>query len=61
MHLLPVISNVLKAYPQIDVRLSQADRSVSLQEEHIDAAICIGHLPESGLRAWLVGHVRWVC
>ena len=60
LHLLPVIADFLKAYPEVDVRLEQSDRPVSLQEEQIDAAIRIGRLPDSSLRARRVGAVRWV-
>ena len=61
MHVVPVVSAFLRTYPQIDVRLNQADRLVNLQEEHIDVAVRVGHLPDSGLRARHVGDVRWVC
>lgn len=61
MHVVPVVSAFLKTYPQIDVRLDQADSLVNLHEEHIDVAVRIGHLPDSGLRARRVGDVRWVC
>lgn len=60
LHLLPVIADFLKAYPEVDARLEQSDRLVSLQEEHIDAAIRIGHLPDSSFRARRLGQVRWV-
>lgn len=61
MHVVPVVAEFLKAYPQIDVRLDQADRLVNLQEEHVDVAVRIGALPDSSLRARRVGEVRWVC
>ncbi|MDD3444723.1 MAG: LysR family transcriptional regulator [Zavarzinia sp.] len=60
LHVLPVITAFLAAYPAIDVRLELGDRNVNLQEEQIDAAIRIGHLPDSGLRARRVGVVRRV-
>lgn len=60
LHLLPAIADFLKAYPEVDARLEQSDRLVSLQEEHIDAAIRIGRLPDSNLRARRVGEVRWL-
>ena len=37
-HLLPVVLDFLKAYPDIDVRLSLHERVVNLQEEHVDLA-----------------------
>ncbi|MGR3805142.1 LysR family transcriptional regulator [Marinibacterium profundimaris] len=60
LHVLPVVTDFLKAYPEVDVSLEQTDRPVSLQEEHIDAAVRIGHLPDSALRARRVGAVRRV-
>ncbi|WP_319773284.1 LysR family transcriptional regulator [Breoghania sp.] len=60
LHMLPVIAEFLKVYPDVDVRLEQSDRLVSLREEHIDAAVRIGHLPDSSLRARRLGEVRRV-
>lgn len=60
IHVLPVVMDFLAAYPEVDVRLEQTDRPISLQEEHIDAAIRIGRLPDSSLRARKVGAVRRV-
>lgn len=57
LHVVPVIAEFLRTYPEVDVRLVQADRAVSLVEEHIDAAIRIGRLPDSNLRARRVGEV----
>lgn len=60
LHVLPVVTAFLKAYPDVDVRLEQTDRPTSLQEEQIDVAIRIGHLPDSSLRARKLGQVRRV-
>ncbi len=60
LHVLPVVTAFLKAYPDVDVRLEQTDRPTSLQEEQIDIAIRIGHLPDSSLRARKLGQVRRV-
>ena len=60
LHVLPVLAAFLETYPEVDVRLEQTDRSVSLSEEHVDAAIRIGHLADSALRARRVGEVRKV-
>jgi DNA-binding transcriptional LysR family regulator len=58
MHVLPVVTEFLKCYPDINVRLQLIDRPVSLSEEHIDMAVRIGPLPDSGLIARKVGEVR---
>lgn len=58
MHVLPVVTEFLQCYPDINVRLQLIDRPVSLSEEHIDMAVRIGTLPDSGLIARKVGEVR---
>jgi len=60
MHLLPVMLEFLKAYPDIDVRLLQSDRVSNLLEEHVDLAVRIGELPDSSLVATRVGSTRRV-
>lgn len=58
LRLLPLLPGFLAAYPLIDVRLTLADRYVDLAEEHIDAAVRIGDLPDSALIALRVGETR---
>jgi DNA-binding transcriptional LysR family regulator len=60
LHVLPIICEFLKAYPEIDIHLVQSDRNVSLMDEHIDLALRIGTLPDSSLIATRVGEVRRV-
>jgi DNA-binding transcriptional LysR family regulator len=60
LHVLPVVSDFLKTYPEIDVRLVLSDRVVHLVEDHIDVALRIGRLPESSLVAMRLGTVRRV-
>lgn len=60
LHLLPVIAEFLKTYPDIDVRMVLTDRVVPLLEEHIDLAVRIADLPDSSLVAIPVGSVRRV-
>jgi DNA-binding transcriptional LysR family regulator len=60
LHVLPVITAFLTAYQDINVRLVLADRIVSLLEDHIDLAVRIGPLSDSGLVATRVGEIRWV-
>ncbi len=58
LHVLPVVVEFLKAYPEINLRLSLSDRQVDLVEDHIDVAIRIGNLPDSNLVATTVGTIR---
>jgi len=60
LHLLPVVCDFLKAYPEIDIRLVQADRNINLADEHIHLAVRIGALPDSTMMATRVGEVRRV-
>ena len=60
LHVLPVVNAFLVAYPQITVRLILADRNLHFVDEHIDAALRIGHLEDSRLVALRVGGVRHV-
>lgn len=60
LHVLPIIGAFLKAYPDIEVRLTLADRVVNILEEHVDVALRIGELPDSSLIASRVGLIRRV-
>lgn len=60
LHVLPVVNDFLGAYPDINVRLIQGDRLAHLLDEHIDAAVRIGPLPDSGLIATRIGTIRQV-
>ena len=61
-HVLPVVNQFLAQYPDIDVKLVLADRNVHLVDDHVDVALRIGALPDSGLVATRVGTVtRVVC
>jgi len=60
LHVLPVVLDFLKAYPDVDVRLTLADRVINLQEDDVDLAVRIGELPDSSLVATRVGSIRRV-
>jgi DNA-binding transcriptional LysR family regulator len=60
LHLVPVLADFLRAYPDIDVRLTLSNRQVNLTEEDIDAALRVGDLPDSALIATRVGTIRRV-
>lgn len=60
LHVLPVVTAFLMAYPDIDIRMVLSDRFVHLIDDHIDAAIRIGELADSSLVALRLGAVRRV-
>ena len=60
LYVRPLVDAYLDAYRSVQARLLLLDRVVSLIDEGIDAAIRIGHLPESGLIAVKTGEVRRV-
>ncbi|RWO72752.1 MAG: LysR family transcriptional regulator [Mesorhizobium sp.] len=60
LHVLPVVTGFLAAYPDVDIRLTLADRITQLVEDHFDLAIRIGQLPDSSLVAIGVGAIRRV-
>ncbi len=60
LHLLPVVTAFLNSYPEVSVRLAQADRVAHLLEDHIDLAVRIGDLPDSSLIAARLGAIRRV-
>ncbi|MDX8499444.1 LysR family transcriptional regulator [Mesorhizobium sp. VK4C] len=58
LHVLPVVTAFLAAYPDVDIRLTLSDRITQLVEEHIDLAVRIGELPDSAMVATRVGAIR---
>lgn len=58
LHVLPVITEFLKAFPDINMRLTMSDRNVSLADEHIDVALRISPLSEGNLIASRLGSIR---
>lgn len=60
LHLLPIVSDFLQAYPDIDVQLLLSDRVADLLEEHIDISLRIGKLPETSMKAVKVGEVKQI-
>jgi DNA-binding transcriptional LysR family regulator len=59
-HLLPIVVEFLRAFPDIRMRLQLTDRHVNLVEEHVDLAVRIGELPDSRTIAMRVGAVGLV-
>jgi DNA-binding transcriptional LysR family regulator len=60
LHVLPVVTNFLKDYPDVTARLMLLDRPVDLIEERLDVAIRIGALPDSSAIATRLGSLRRV-
>src|SRR5262245_19882265 len=60
LHVLPVITEFIRAYPDVDVQLVLADRIINLSDDHVDVALRLGELPDSNLVATRLGAVRQV-
>ncbi|MBR1120264.1 LysR family transcriptional regulator [Bradyrhizobium lablabi] len=60
LHLQPVLTEFLAAFPEVDVQLSLLDQAVNLLEEHIDVALRIGPHADSSLIAVRVGDISRV-
>ena len=60
LHVVPIVADFLKAYPQIAFRLVLSYRVVDLLDEQVDLGIRFGELPDSSLIAISVGSVRRV-
>ena len=60
LHVVPVVTEFLRAYARVDVRLLLADRALNLVEDRVDLAVRIGPLPDSRLMASKVGQIRRV-
>lgn len=60
LYVLPVVSDFLAAFPEINIRLTLLDQNVRLVEDHVDLAIRIGMLPASSMIATKVGTMRTV-
>jgi DNA-binding transcriptional LysR family regulator len=60
LHVLPIVTDFLARFAEIDIRLVLSDRNARLIDDHIDMAVRIGALPESSMMATRVGQVRRV-
>ena len=62
LHVVPLVAEYLAEHADVNVRLVLSDRNANLLEDHIDVAVRIGTLPDSGLTARPVGSItRVVC
>ena len=60
LHVLPIVTAFLNAFPHVAARMLLVDRVVDLVEEGIDIGVRIGTLPDSTLRATRVGAIRLI-
>jgi DNA-binding transcriptional LysR family regulator len=60
IYLAPIITEFLRAYPEVDVALQLGDEVINLADEGIDIALRVGNLPDSSLRAIPLGEIRRV-
>ena len=60
LHVLPVVTRFLAAYPDVAVGLVMTDRVTHFLEDQVDVALRIGPLPDSSLIATALGTVRHV-
>lgn len=60
LHVLPIVTDFIALFAEIDIRLMLSDRNTRLIDDHIDMAIRIGALPDSSMMATRVGEMRRV-
>jgi DNA-binding transcriptional LysR family regulator len=61
-HVVPVLVEFLRTYPEIRARIQLSDRVSNLLEEHVDVAIRLGELPSSDMIAMRIALVsRMLC
>ena len=60
LYVTPIAIEFLAAYPEVKLKLVLADHVVDLVENHVDAGIRIGRLPDSALVASHIGDIHWV-
>jgi len=58
MHILPIVTRLMRAHQGLNVRLSLTDRIVRLVDEGVDVAVRIAELVDSSLHAVRVAEVR---
>lgn len=60
IHVLPIVTDFLEQYSNIDIRLLLQDRRIDMIEEGVDLAVRIGALRDSGHLATFIGSQRMV-
>ena len=61
VHVMPVVAEFLRAYPEVRMRVQLNDRNVNLLEEDVDLALRVGELPDSSMIAVRVGSYARCC
>lgn len=60
LYVLPVVTDFLEQFAEINVRLVLADHNIHLIDDHVDMAVRIGNLPDSNMVATRIGVMRSV-
>lgn len=60
MHVAPVAFALMQRHPGLSLELTLEDRVLDLLQSDVDAAVRIGHLPDSSLRALRLGSTRTI-
>lgn len=60
LYVLPVVTDFLQQFADINVRLVLADHNIHLVDDHVDMAVRIGKLPDSNMVATRIGVMRSV-
>jgi DNA-binding transcriptional LysR family regulator len=60
LHVTPIVDQLLRAHPRLNIRLLLLDRVVQLVEEGVDVAVRIGELSDSALHAVRVAEARLI-
>ena len=58
IHVMPVVTEFLKEFPEISIRLILSDNTLDLIDKQVDIALRIGNLPDSSMIATSVGSMR---
>ncbi|WP_208246714.1 LysR family transcriptional regulator (plasmid) [Rhizobium sp. T1470] len=60
VHVMPVVAEFLRAFPDIHMRVQMTYRNVNLLEENVDLALRVGKLPDSSMISTRVASIRQV-
>ncbi|RWX76098.1 LysR family transcriptional regulator [Neorhizobium lilium] len=60
LHVLPMVTDFLDMFPEINVRLLLLDGNVPMLDGHVDMAVRIGSLADSAMVATTVGSMRMI-